>query len=318
MKLTTAKEQFLADCRLRGLSPATLMSYESDLTLLVGLASVHAADNVVCFTPALARQYFLALANKGLAPATLHRRRASVNEFAKWCLIRRLVAEHPMAETPTIKRPKTLPRPFASEAQAKLDGLDLTGEDRVIRGLLSHAGLRVSEVCGVRVGDVDLGDDQAHGAIRVHGKGSKARVLPLTPELWHALRDYLLERADLRGDQEGRLTAFLLVRHSGQPWTRRMIERRTRAWGAAVKVDDVTPHRFRHTFGTRLLEARADLRQVQELLGHADLSTTAIYTEVTPERLRSAVNLLSGEKVLGSDSAPLPIAPTGDDATTRP
>lgn len=317
MKLSTAREEFLADCRLRGLSPATLDSYRSDLNLLVGLASVHAADNVISFTPGLVRRYFLALANKGLAAATLHRRRASISEFAKWCLLRRLVADHPMADTPKIKRPRRPPRPFASATRDKLAALHLAGVDALIRELLFGAGLRVTEACTLQVGDVDLGVDETRGSIRVHGKGDKIRVVPLTPELWHLLRDFMLAHTDV-----SRMTAYVLPRPDGRPWTRRMIERRTRAWGAALKLDEpVTPHRFRHTFGTRLLEERADLREIQELMGHADISTTAGYADVVPERLRSAVNRLSrrapGEKVLREDSAPPCNAPTDDDATTR-
>lgn len=314
MRLSTAKDEFLSDCRLRGLSNQTIISYRSDLELLVGLAAVHAADNLVCFTPALVRQYFLALMNKGLSAATLHRRRASVSEFAKWCLLRRLVADHPMAETPQIKRPRRLPRPFGHEARARLDALPLDVEESLVRGLLFHAGLRVSEVCALRVGDVELGDHEGAGSIRVHGKGNKERVVPVNADLWHWLRDYMLARADLRGDQAGRLQAFLLARTGGRPWTRKMVARRTRKWGAALKLDEkVTPHRFRHVFATRLLEEGADLREVQELLGHEDISTTAGYTHVVPERLRSAVNRLAkragSEKILGQDSAPMPSEP---------
>lgn len=297
MKLSTAVDQFLTDGRIN-LRPSTLAAYRSDLNLLVSLASVRFADNVIAFTADLVRDYLRTLAGKGLAAATLHRRRASVSELAKWCLLRRLVAEHPMAETEKMRRPRTLPRPFAHDDADRLESLALTGVEAVIRLLLFHAGLRVQELCDIRVRDVDFGVDEQDGAIRVHGKGGKERVVPLTPDLWHRLRDYMLSSVAV-----DHLNAFLLARSDGRPWTRRMIERRTRAWGRSVRLDKVTPHRFRHTFATRLLEGnaagdKADLRQVQELLGHADISTTAAYTAVTTERLRSAVNLLSTRRKL--------------------
>jgi site-specific recombinase XerD len=309
MRLSTAVEDFMADARLRGLSEATRRSYRSDFTLLVGLASVQATDSVLAFTPALVRAYFLALAAKGLSLATLHRRRASISGLATHCLLRRLIADNPLRETPAIRRPKTLPRPFGTEVRQALDALPLSGEDALIRGLLFHAGLRVSEVCGLRVGDVDLGDGEHEGRIRVVGKGNKERVVPLTAELWHLCQDYLLARADLRGDQAGRLKAPLLARQNARPWTRRMVERRTRAWGrrAGIQDEKIIPHRFRHSFATDLLDKAADLREIQALMGHEDIATTAIYLEVTAQRLRGAVNRLSkpaAEQVPSQDSAP--------------
>lgn len=293
MKISTAVEQYLTDARIRGLRPSTLAAYRADLNILVSLASLRFADNVLGFTADLVREYLRTLAAKGLAAATLHRRRASVSEFAKWCLLRRLVADHPMAEAEKIKRPRTLPRPFTHDDAERLESLALTGVDALIRLLLFHAGLRVQEACDLHIRDVDFGADEEDGAIRVRGKGGKERVVPLTPELWRGLRDYVLEVAAF-----DRPKGFLLARPGGRPWTRRMIERRTRAWGTSLGLETVTPHRFRHSFATRLLEGneageKADLRQVQELLGHADISTTAVYTAVTTERLRSAVNLLS-------------------------
>lgn len=293
MKLSTAVDQYLTDARIRGLRPATLDAYRKDLRLLVSLATVQFADNTVSFTPELVRDFLSAIAGKGLAAATLHRRQASISGFAKWCMARRLVAEYPMADVGRIKRPRQLPRPFSHDDADAIEALGLAGVEAVIRLLLFQTGLRVQELCDLRVQDVSLGADEQDGSIRVRGKGGKERVVPLTPDLWHRLRDYMLSSVEI-----DRLGAFLLAQRDGRPWTRRMVGRRTRAWGRSVKLDKVTPHRFRHTFATRLLEGneageKADLRQVQELLGHADISTTATYTQVSTERLRAAVNLLA-------------------------
>jgi integrase/recombinase XerD len=302
MLMSKAAADFLDDCKTRGLSQATRDSYRSDLTLLYGLAAVIAADNVIHFSPELVRDYFVKLASKGLSAATLHRRRASINQFAQWCLVRRLISDNPMAHTPVIKRPKRRPRPFASVTREKLEALELAPVDAVIRGLLFHAGLRVSEVCGLLVRDVEFGAHEHDGAIRVLGKGNKERVIPLTAELWHHLRDYMLAHSAI-----DHLDACVLTWGLARPFSRRMIERKTRMWGRAAKVDDrVIPHKFRHSFATRLLDRGADLRQIQELMGHADLNTTAGYLDAT--RLRDAVDLLSQrpatEKILDLGSAP--------------
>ena len=114
LRLSTARDQFLDESRIR-LSKATIESYKGDLDLLVSLARVEAGDSVLMFTRQLVRQYFVKLSERHLTMATLHRRRASVRQFANWCLMRRLVADDPMSEAPRIKRPKRLPRPLAPD-----------------------------------------------------------------------------------------------------------------------------------------------------------------------------------------------------------
>lgn len=310
MKLTTAVEQYLEIAKTY-LAPATLVSYKSDLHILTMLATTHARDSVLAFTPDLTRAYFLTLSAKGLGQATLHRRRASVSQFAKWCLMMRLLAEDPMRHTPKIKRPRRLPKPFADEHRDRLLEVALPLQEAVIRGLMYYAGLRVSEVCDLHLADVVLGADDSDGELRVqHGKGDRARVVPLVPELRRLLWNYIAEVSDLRyattRDGQG---SPLLLRRDGRPFTRKMINKRMARWGVVGKVERATPHRLRHTFATNMLEGGADLRQVQELLGHEDLSTTAGYLSVTAQRLRSAVNTLGkSEKVLSPDSVPPPDA----------
>lgn len=325
MRLSTAVDDFLTECRIT-LAPQTLENYRSDLNLLVSLASVKTGDTVLAFTPALVKTFFVTLSERNLSMSTLHRRRASVSQFAKWCLRHRLIAEDPMADTPSIKRPKKLPRPFTRDAQDKIEALVLLPQERLLRALLFSAGLRNAEVQALRVRDVTLGETEHDGVLLIHGKGKKERAVPIEPGLWHELRDYLLAAGDLRGDREGRLNAFVVARPDGRPFTRKMILKRTHGWEKRAGVEAVTPHRFRHTFATRLLEGneqgeKADLRQVQELLGHESVATTEIYTQVTAQRLRSAVNVLAkkvgAEKVLFPDSVPAPQVPNQEAATTR-
>jgi len=306
MMISTAVAKFLEESE-PVIAGSTRAQYRSDLTFLVAVAKVDYTDNLADFTSALVIAVFRKWKAKGMAQATLHRRMVSVRQFAKWCLRERVIAASPLV--PSVRRPRRLPRPLAGDVQDQILALDLRGKERVIRGLLFRAGLRVSEVCGLRIEDIVLGVDEAHGTVLVHGKGSKERVVPLARDLWHDLRDYLLASGDLRSDSEGRLKAYLLAKPDGTPWSSKMVQRRTKAWGRRIGLAErTTPHRFRHRFATELLEEGADLRQVQELMGHADISTTAGYTQVTDQRRRAAIDLLGRKsetaRVLGPGPAP--------------
>lgn len=153
MRLSKAVELFVSETRVAK-SPATATAYESDLRLLVSLSTVDAADTVFAFTPELVWAYFFRLSSKNRSMGTLHRRRASLNEFARWGLGRGLWASNPMVDAPKIKRPKYLPRPFDNDERDRLMALELPPIETVMRALLYYTGLRVSPVCGLRIADV--------------------------------------------------------------------------------------------------------------------------------------------------------------------
>lgn len=286
MKLSTAVHDFVLHLRMEGKACATIDAYESDLNLLCSLAAVHGGDTVLAFTPELVRDYFLTLSRRGLAMATLHRRRASIAEFVRWGVRRRLWAADPMLDAPRIKRPRYLPRPFTREEHARLMALPLHETERVLRALLYYGGLRITEALTLRLTDAVLGDEDRPGALRVRGKGNKERVVPMFPELRAVLYDAFLARP------HDPITAFVISRGDGRPWTRMMAERRTREWGKLAVVLDCTPHRFRHTCGTHLHEEGWDIRDIQEFLGHADVPTTMVYTQVTVRRLAESARRL--------------------------
>lgn len=285
-KLSSAVRDFELHMRMEGKARQTIIGYVSDLNLLVSLATVHAGDSVLAFTPELVREYFLRLSARGLTMATLHRRSATLSGFAKWGLRRRLWAHDPMADAPKIKRPRNLPRPYAREEHARIMALPLDGDEKALRALLYFAGLRISEALGLRIKDAILGDDDHPGAIRVRGKGNKERVVPMAPELRAVLYDHFIARVSLP------INAFVIARGDGTPWTRKMASRRTRLWGTAASVQDCEPHRFRHTCATHLIEAGWDIREVQEFLGHADIATTVVYTQITTLRLTDRMQRL--------------------------
>lgn len=296
MRLSTAVDAYLAEIK-HAVKSDTLDKYRGTLEQLKALALIRSADNVVAFTPELTRELYLSQAGKGLAPATLARIRSALIGFGKWCFNQRLIAESPTRLLPRLKVPQKLPRPFPVDARRQIMELVLDQPDRVIRGLLYQAGLRVSEVSRLAVCDVDL---EARTITIRDAKGDKDRLVPLADDLWQDLRDYML--ASSRIDQPA---SWVITRATGERYTEPMIRRRTKAWGDRLHLGKVTPHRFRHTFATRLLDHGADLRQVQELLGHANIATTARYTEISRERLRAAVNLLNKENIPVEDSRPV-------------
>jgi site-specific recombinase XerD len=309
MRLSTATERFLDTVRARGLSRATYDAYASDLRLLVALASVEASDSVLAFDANLVRKYLVTLSEKNLSQATLHRRRASISEFAKWGKRERLWGD--VADSiPTIKRPKNLPRPFANDERDRLMALDLDVTERALRGLLHYTALRVTPICGLRVGDLSFAPTrfpnglESPGSIRATSKGKKQAVKPMHPDLYRLLEEYMLVKHPRMDEPR----AWLLIQKDGRPWTRKMIEQRVTRWGEAARVPDCHPHRFRHTCATNLLEGGADIRMVQAMLDHEDLSTTALYTKVTDARLAGAVAVLPSfeHPLTGPASVPQP------------
>jgi integrase/recombinase XerD len=227
------------------------------------------------------------LKDMGLAPASIRRSVSALRTYFKFLVGERELAKDPSLKLETPKKWRTLPEVLsAADVKKLIDAVSidepLAFRDRAMLELGYGAGLRVSEWIGVEAKDVMLED----GVVRVFGKGSKERLVPVGRAAIGAVAIYLRElRPRLeRGGGKGKL--FLNAR--GQPLSR------MGAWGILRKyvqraglTTRVTPHTLRHSFATHLLEGGADLRAVQEMLGHADISTTQIYTHVDREYLRS-------------------------------
>jgi len=279
---------------VRRLSPATVRAYRADLADMVAAVGDGALDDVDL--EAL-RSWLWRATQRGDARATLARRTAAARGFFSWASEYAHVAVDPSLRLVAPKRGRTLPRVATTEALgAVLDDLHTRAEqgdprdlrDAAVLELLYGAGVRVSELCGVDLDDVD----PAAATVRVMGKGSKERVVPFGGPAARALDAYLVRgRPVLAARGEVASPAFFLGLRGGRIGPRAVYDLVAREIAPAMGAETVGPHALRHSAATHLLDGGADLRAVQEMLGHASLGTTQIYTHVSGERLAAAYRL---------------------------
>lgn len=263
----------------RGASEHTVRSYRADLLDCVAFLERRALGALPDADARVVRGYLADLHARGLARTSIARRLATLRSFFRFLIRRGRARVNPAREVRTPRLPGRLPAHLPIDQSEALFrqplGDDEAGRrDRAILEVLYASGVRVAELSGLDVEDADLRD----GSVRVLGKGRKERIVPLGRKAVEALRTYLGAREGTRGalfrnSRGGRLTVRSL---------HRIVRARARAAGLAGRV---TPHTLRHTFATHLLDAGADLRLIQELLGHARLATTQRYTHVSADRL---------------------------------
>jgi integrase/recombinase XerC len=263
----------------RGASVHTLRGYRADLADCAAFLARRRLGPLVEADTRVLRAYLADLHGRGLARASVARRLATLRSFFRFLVRRGLATANPAREVRTPTLPRRLPGHLPIDQsellfrQAFEDG-EAGRRDRAILEVLYASGVRVAELAGLGVEDVDLGQ----GTVRVLGKGRKERVVPIGRKAVEALRAYL-------GPREGGRGPLFLNRRGGRLTVRtlhRIVRARARAAGLAGRV---TPHTLRHTFATHLLDAGADLRLIQELLGHARLTTTQRYTHVSADHL---------------------------------
>jgi integrase/recombinase XerD len=269
----------------RNVSPQTVRGYSSDLARYLEWAERTGADPLGS-DPRILRRYLAELDRARYARRTIARRLSAIRSLFAYLNREGVLAHNPASVIGAPKLPARLPRLVPSDLLAELLDLPNTGDpgvlrDRAILEILYATGARVSELSSLDIGDLDL----PGGQVRVTGKGDKQRILPLHREAVSRLQEYLAEGRPRLKPHAGEDAVFL--NRTGTRLTdggvRRMLSRHLDALGAA---SGVTPHTFRHTFATHLLEAGADLRTVQDLLGHVALSTTQIYTHLGVQRLQ--------------------------------
>jgi integrase/recombinase XerD len=277
-------QDFLTHLQLeRGASPHTVEAYRRDLVDLGDFIEHEDPDTIPV---SVLDDYAVALRDRGLSPATVRRRLAAVRAFLKHRA--REGGRGDAGRTVALPRlgrrlPEPLTRAEAERIVTRPDASPRGLRDRAMLELLYGAGLRVSELVSLRVSDIDLAD----GMVRCMGKGAKQRVVPMGKSATEATRIYLQRgRPYLGRMQRGDI---LFLNHRGQGITRQAVFQLVREHARKAGITkDVTPHTMRHSFATHLIEGGCDLRSVQEMLGHASIETTQVYTHVSAEHVRKA------------------------------
>lgn len=280
-------EQFRDHLALEaGHSANTVESYLRDLRRLAQYASGLGVSVPGDLTPRQLHDFVFILKDLGMSPATIRRQVSAVRTYFRFLAAEGVVSADPSERLESPRRGRTLPDVLTVKEVESLitaPGLDdrLGWRDRALLELAYGAGLRVSELCGLTMPDLWLPD----ALVRVLGKGSKERLVPIGRSVIAAIAVYLNQTRP--GLDQGRSQNRVFLNARGSPLSR------VGAWGIVKRCADragiskrVTPHTLRHTFATHLLEGGADLRAVQEMLGHADLSTTQIYTHVSSAHLQ--------------------------------
>lgn len=276
----------------RGLANNTVVSYERDLKrYLQYLEKVEQINDLNEVTRVQIVQFLALLKDEGKSAKTLARHVASIRAFHQFLLREKAVDQDPSVHIESPKMERSLPKVLnMAEVEALLDfpikddrfGL----RDKAMLELLYATGIRVSELIGLNTGNVHL----SMGFVRCIGKGNKERIIPIGETAIKALQQYLKEGRPQLVSKKHRDDA-LFLNHHGRRLSRQGFWKILKKITNEVGIEkELTPHTLRHSFATHLLENGADLRAVQEMLGHADISTTQIYTHVTKTRLKDVYN----------------------------
>jgi integrase/recombinase XerC len=263
----------------RRVSPHTLDAYRRDALLLVALGGDRPLESA---RTADIRRYVSTLHGRGLSPRSLARVLSSWRGLYEWLARARAVPSNPCQGVRAPRAPKRLPETLTPDEAVALvsfeDPTPLGRRDRALFELAYSSGLRVSELTGLDVQAVDA----ATGEARVLGKGSRTRIVPVGSAALAAIAKWLPERAKLARPGE----TALFVGSSGRRLAPREVQRRIKRWAAAAGLDvDVHPHMLRHSFASHVLQSSGDLRAVQEMLGHASIASTQVYTHLDFQHL---------------------------------
>jgi len=266
----------------RRMSAHTRAAYRRDLTRLEKFCARRAIREWTALDNAQVRAFAAAEHSQGLAPRSIQRRLSAVRAFFEFLMREGCCAMNPGHEVRAPKMSKRLPTTLDVDQMGRLlefraDDM-LSTRDKAILELFYSSGLRLRELVGLDLPSLDLQDR----TVRVDGKGGRTRIVPVGRFAAAALAAWLRERATL----PKRLDAAVFVGRSGRRLTPRAVQLRVNTWARRMGLEmHVHPHMFRHSFATHLLESSTDLRGVQELLGHADISTTQIYTHLDFQHL---------------------------------
>lgn len=280
-------DRFLASITVeKGLAKNTVEAYSRDLAQLTEFLTAQGVRGWPEVEPLQLRGYVGYLREQKLANRSIVRRLVALRRFYRFLKIEGVVSQDPLPAVRFAAAPRKLPNTLSSDDVAKLiahpdPATPLGARDRAMFELLYGAGLRVSELIGVQLLQINFDGNY----LAVKGKGSKVRAIPFGKYAREKLHSYV---TDMRPRLlKGKISSFVFTNRSGKPLSRQGFWKVIRAHALAAGIDKrVTPHTLRHSFATHLLEGGADLRSVQAMLGHADISTTQIYTHVDGARLK--------------------------------
>lgn len=277
---------------VKGLSSNTVKAYRSDIREFFNFAEIRAGSDLPSLTIRSLRSWLAEQKEQGIALSSLHRRTISLRVFFNWAQREALIFENPAARLGSPKIPRELPPTISTtqlnqvfiKIRENLSANPMRIRDLAIIEVLYASGIRVSELCNLNQADIDY----AQSLVKVLGKGNKERMVPLGKPAQLAIEEWLCQREQLtRGKIQNPEAVFTGVR--GKRIDPRVVRQIVhRAMQEIPNIPDLSPHGLRHAMATHLLEGGADLRSVQEILGHSTIATTQIYTHVTKDRLKAA------------------------------
>ncbi len=268
----------------KGLSQNTLEAYRRDLSeFSQGVEDITKVDRMSI------NMFIRKLRENKLAPSSIIRKMASLRGFFKWASSAGIIDKNPASTLEQPKVPQRLPKVVSIKEIEEMLHNNLTPLEHVIMELLYSCGLRVSELVNLKTSDIDLSSKY----VRCFGEGSKERIIPIGEIAKKAVTEYMTER-DFLVKKYNLNTKLLLIQNSGRLITRQDVYTFIHAQGKLIHKN-ISPHTLRHSFATHLLENGADLRVVQELLGHSDVSTTQLYTHISKKRLKDVYFSINNE-----------------------
>ncbi len=264
-------------------SSHTVVAYQRDLEKLTCFCHQQALSTWHAVKPRHIRQFVVQLHQQGISGRSIQRLLSAVRRFYQFLLRENLVSYNPAQAIKAPKSAKRLPATLDADQMNRL--LDFANEvnsiairDQAMMELFYSSGLRLAELASLNLCDIDFASRLVH----VMGKGNKARIVPVGRQAVNALKRWLLQRQALKFFDQ----TALFISQQGRRLGVRSIQKRLKCWGRKQDIsDNVHPHRLRHAFASHLLESSGDLRAVQELLGHADIATTQVYTHVDFQHL---------------------------------
>lgn len=271
----------------KGLSKNTVLAYRNDITEFIDFCG---EEDINVITRLHISAFIMQLRDDNIKPSSISRKMSALKSFYRWACANGYSKTNPISTFEHAKLPQHLPKVLTASEVDTLLSADLNIIERTVLELLYSCGFRVSELCNLKINNINMNNK----SILCTGKGSKERLVPFGSQAFDILTKYYKER-ELLIAKYGIKTDKLLLTENGRLMTRQDVYRIIHKLGKSINKD-ISPHTLRHTYATQLLENGADLRVVQELLGHSDVSTTQLYTHISKKRLKDIYFKINNNK----------------------